>query len=246
MNQQTIKQLNQLNQDFYNTVAKEFDSTRQYFWQGWNILLEQSVVKNIINHNNTLNILDLGCGNARFYSFLQQQLPKQKINYLGIDSNQELLNFANSHYQDHTNFQLQKQDIINSLLNNKNFLNHHTFDLIVSFGVFHHLPSFKLRVKLLQELKQRLNTNGVIALSLWQFPEYSRFQKKVVKLKELPPLENNDFILDWQRGKQAYRYCHYLDKAEQKKLIKESKTKLFASFRADGKEQDVNQYLVLK
>ena len=40
----TIKQLNQLNQDFYNTIADDFSDTRQYFWKGWRHLLENKEV----------------------------------------------------------------------------------------------------------------------------------------------------------------------------------------------------------
>jgi len=103
-------------------------------------------------------------------------------------------------------------------------------------------------LELLNYLKSKITIDGIIIISLWQFIEYERFRKKISNEPQFEKLglEKNDFILDWKRGEKAYRYCHFIDEHEQKKLIEKSGLKLVGYFRADGKEQDVNTYLILK
>ena len=104
---------------------------------------------------------------------------------------------------------------------------------------------------MLKYLSSKINDEGIIIISLWQFMKYERFRKKVagnaeLKKLDLSDLEKNDFILDWKRGENALRYCHFFDNDEQNKLIKQSGLKLIKSFESYGKEQDVNSYLILK
>ncbi len=242
MDEITIKKLNKINLDFYKTTAKDFNESRQYFWDGW-----KSLVK-YLAHFNQLKLLDLGCGNARFFQFISKEFPNVNIEYLGVDSNQELLNFANENYENmedkkNISFELQKTDIVTSLIKKKDFLLKNDFDLIVSFGVFHHIPSYDLRLKLLELMKSKLADDGLIIISLWQFMEFERFKRKIVDNTQK---ETNDFIVDWKKGKEANRFCHFVDENEQNMLIIDSNLELVDTFRADGKEGNVNTYLVLK
>src|SRR5690348_16330448 len=106
MTKDTIQLLNKVNQDFYNSISESFDNSRQYYWEGWNILWD------FIIHNNISieSILDLGCGNARFLKFLESRIYalchsgsvnsidilNNKFRYIGMDNNQYLLNKAQS------------------------------------------------------------------------------------------------------------------------------------------------------
>ena len=121
MDEITIKKLNKINLDFYNTTAKDFNESRQYFWQGWN-----SIIK-YLDHFNKLKLLDLGCGNARFFQFLIKNIPNKNINYVGVDNNNELLGFAQEDFNNRVGeingtFKLQKIDIVTSLIKKKDFL----------------------------------------------------------------------------------------------------------------------------
>ena len=250
MDENTIKKLNRINLDFYNTTAKNFDDARQYFWQGWDSLIKY------FEYFNQLELLDLGCGNTRFFQFIKNHLPDKNINYLGLDSNHELLTFAQENFDSMVeekkgNFELNETDIVTSLVEKKDFLMEKNFQVIVSFGVFHHIPSYDLRLQLLEFMKSKITDDGLIIISLWQFMEFERFRKKIVNDSQienvnLKNLEINDFILDWKKGKEANRYCHFVDEAEQNKLIQQSNLELIETFRADGKEGNVNIYLVLK
>lgn len=240
-----INQLNQLNTDFYKTTATDFDDSRQYFWQGWD------KIPPLLDSFQDIRVADIGCGNGRFGQFLIEKCSQIKISYTGIDSNKKLLEFAQKNLQGKIPaLHLHNHDVVQSMLNNNDFLSDQTFQLITSFGVFHHIPSFELRLKLLKYLLSKLDKKGILIISLWQFMEFKRFQKKVLKNDinlnfRLIDLEPNDFILDWQRGEQALRYCHYISEDEQEKLIENSGSNLLKQFRSDGKEGNVNQYLVL-
>ncbi len=253
MDQNIINQLNQINTDFYNTVATEFDESRQYFWYGW------EKIPPLLDRFQDIRVADIGCGNGRFGQFLLERCPQLKISYTGIDANQTLLDFAQETLQGKIPaLHLQQTDIVTELQNDVDFLQNQEFQLVTSFGVFHHIPSYELRLKLLKYLLSKVTKDGFLVISFWQFMNFDRFQKKVIheqnsQTQELlkkyglnfTDLENNDYILDWNRGQTALRYCHFTDETEQNKLITEAQAQLVKTYFADGKEGTVNQYVVL-
>lgn len=248
MDTQTIKQLNQLNTDFYNTTAVDFDGSRQYFWEGW------EKIPPLLDKFNEIRVADIGCGNGRFGQFLFEKCPQIKLSYTGIDANNSLLSKAEQTLKGKIPaLHLQHQDIITSLLNNKHFLGNEVFQLIVSFGVFHHIPSLNLRTKLLKYLLNNLSKDGFIIISFWQFMNFERFQNKIITAQkqlqavgvDSTKLEKNDYILDWNRGAHALRYCHFYDEEEQEELVKQAGAKIIKTYFADGKEGNVNQYIVI-
>lgn len=248
MNKKTIKKLNRLNKDFYQQTAKYFSQTRQGPWQGWHNLLP--FIEELEKKKKDFKVLDLGCGNGRFGEFLESHLENNQLYYLGIDSSQELLEIADQQLAEAgINYELREMDLVDQLLANKMKMEGQ-FDLIVGFGLVHHIPGFELRQKLFQLIYCNLIDQGIGVLTLWQFGQKPRFIRKGVNPKKvgLAPkdLEDNDYILDWQRGTKAYRYCHFVNKKEQEKLISHSKLNLIDEFLADGKSNNLNKYLVLK
>ena len=77
-----------------------------------------------------------------------------------------------------------------------------------------------------------------------------RYQDKVVPATSVgispTELEPHDYILDWQRGSTAYRYCHYWDEAEISDCVTTSGLTVLDDFRADSKSGQANRYLVLQ
>lgn len=240
MKQTTITKLNQLNQQFYQTIASEFDKTRYTSWQGWQQLVQ------FFPEDKPLRILDVGCGNARFANFLAlQQVPVES--YLGIDTNQFLLHQAKV-----KNFPFPTRFVNHDIIQNLDtFPNRQQYDLIVLFGIMHHIPSFRLRQKLLQNLDNILDNNGVLIFAAWQFLSIPSLKKRVVSWKVLPKidlldLETHDYLLDWRKGKNAYRYCHWIDQTEIKKLTRVLQCTKVSQYYADGKNDKSNAYVVLQ
>lgn len=237
MDSKTIQKLNSLNKQFYSVTEKAWDQTRSYSWPGWETLLQKL---NLTPHK-TIDVLDIGAGNGRFVQFLLENCLS--FNYLGLDFNEELINLARQRYSSF-NIQFQMHDLLKPVITDKKF------DLITVFGVMHHIPGYENRVNLLKNLKELLIPGGTLAITIWKFNEFDSLQKKIVSPElaniDSAELEKNDFILDWKKGKLAYRYAHYIDDVEELKIVTDAGLEIKDSFRADGKQKEVNKYLLLQ
>lgn len=245
MNLKTIKKLNKINSDFYKAIADEFSETRHYHWKGWDNLVSFLKI-------SSLQVLDMGCGNGRFGQFLINKKFSDFL-YCGVDNSNELLKIAKNNLKNVENARFENIDIVESLLNNslEEKLPSEKYDLITLFGVLHHIPSFELRKKLIEELSLKLKKNGLLVLTSWQFPMEDRFNKKIIKPEKLnlkpTELYKNDYILDWKKGKTAYRYCHFTDDSEINEIMENIENiSLFDEFLADGSNNKLNRYFILK
>jgi tRNA (uracil-5-)-methyltransferase TRM9 len=252
MNKTLVRQLNHLNQQFYQQVATSFSESRSYYWQGWNKLVPylQELAKN--NHNK-ITVLDIGCGNGRFGSFVAEQLPDIKVKYIGVDNSPELLEIAKQQQPtENATTDFIKLDIIESLLagNLVEKLTSSSPHFITALGVLHHIPSFDLRQQFIIQLAETLSRPGYLAFTTWNFLDTKRFAKKIVDPIQIDldskKLEKHDVILDWKRGQTAYRYCHYTDEEELKTLAKASLLEQVSQFKADSKSGKLNTYTILK
>jgi 2-polyprenyl-3-methyl-5-hydroxy-6-metoxy-1,4-benzoquinol methylase len=251
MNADVINQLNQLNQQFYSQVAEAFSQSREQPWTGW--LQLKPVLLKLQSDAEPLTVLDLGCGNGRWATFLTDTLKEKSWSYLGIDSNQQLLEEADTTIAKQAiNGATIRLDVIETVLVDQlaSSLPNQKYDVITLFGLIHHVPSFQLRQKLLLDLSHCLSPHGVLIVAAWRFAEFDRFSKKMINPTQLginpAELETNDYILDWQRGTASYRYCHYLDDQEMVSLLKATDLTISSQFRADGKEETLNAYYILE
>lgn len=249
MDSQTILALNSINSKFYATVSKEFSESRQYYWHGWRELIPH--IEKLLVTNPTLKVLDIGCGNGRFAKFLEDTFPNSEISYTGIDNSPALLRIAKEKtFTDNLKATFERHDIVTELLEKTFLKDTQKYDLIVSFGVVHHIPSYQLRKTFFNTIGAALHEKGIAALTLWKFLDIQRLQDKTFDFEETDvdpdQLEKNDHLVHWYRGEKTFRYCHYSDEQEQERLIKASNLKLIDSFAADGKEGKGNTYLVLK
>lgn len=245
--------------NLYKDYAEEFSNTRKIPWKGWFKILP------FLNKNKELKILDLGCGNARFLTFLVEQGFKISL-YVGIDSSQEMLNIA---YNEIRNLRLEtgnqiainfesnliKENLdlpdwdkaLKSELENSN-LEPVTFNLIVGFGVIHHLKSFKARKLILEKSQKLLEKDGTLALSFWQFLKSERLKSLILEPAEIgvshKSLGENDYYLTFGKDKKAYRFCHFTTEDEVAQLEENSNLKRVKDFYDDGKEGNLNYYCV--
>jgi tRNA (uracil-5-)-methyltransferase TRM9 len=134
------------------------------------------------------------------------------------------------------------------------------FDIVVSFGFMHHIPSYELRERFLGQALGQLSAGGVCAVSLWRFLDDARLAAKADRdhdramdelgLASRPDveLEPGDRIIGWQGRKGAWRYCHGFsdDEADRLVVYAADRAELVARFDADGKSGRLNTYLVFR
>lgn len=251
MQKQTIIALNQVNQQFYAAVSAQFSQTRSYAWAGWEVMWEK-LSPLLLSYSDTPVILDVGCGNGRFAQFVSEKLLQ--LNYLGVDQSRKLLELAEQNTLPRISngtVSFREMDLIGSLTDG-NFvddLNGKIFDLIVLFGVLHHVPSLELRQQLLQELNTLLSPQGVLVVSCWRFDRNeSLFSRRIapetLQLDHIE-LEEGDYFLTWERGVSATRYCHLTLPAEQDALARSAGLQITGRFSADGKTGMDNDYVLL-
>jgi tRNA (uracil-5-)-methyltransferase TRM9 len=247
-----------LNQDFYETIGKYWNNDPHYEWEGWNKLL--LIIQQI--ETKKLKVLDLGCGNGRFATYLQEKLGNQKeIEYVGIDFSDFLLSVGvDSLGAKPSVFKLISADVLFenwvSILEKEGF---QAFDLVVLFGVMHHIPGDNFRTELIQKAASVLTKNGVLVFTSWQFLEDPRLSKRVLDKQsdevqhvlskyQLQPsdLEEGDYILSWVKKALGYRYSHFYTKSEIDLIIQKADLQLVTNFLADGRFSKANGYFVCK
>jgi tRNA (uracil-5-)-methyltransferase TRM9 len=230
VNVETIQRLNQLNAEFYNTTADHFDLLRRNAWPGWHRLLPYL--------QSPLNVQDVGCGNGRFGWFLAKHV--NVLHYHGIDNNLRLLEHARVTLQQLNDVVLEERDLI------ENPPSMGAYDLVGIFGVLHHVPGAEQRLKLARILAERVAPGGLLIFACWRFHEYERYRDRLIDWPEGWIREKHDYLLDWKRGTQALRYCHYINDDEHAELVAATGLTEIETFRADGETGDVNRYSILR
>lgn len=233
LDQATRKRLNQINQNFYARTAKDFDATRMRAWPGWFQALSKADLP-------IQSLIDIGCGNGRFALFLSERQPTP-FDYTGIDSSRALLKLARARLSPlgRITMRLIEHDLVVDELPVMQA------QLVVLFGVLHHVPGFRQRRELLLRCAGLLAPGGHLIFTAWRFYEEERFRARIQPWADEMRVEKHDYLLDWRRGAPGLRYCHYVDDAEHDDLIAATGLLVKADFRADGASGELNRYSVL-
>ena len=96
----------------------------------------------ILNPNKEINIVDIGCAHGKVFSLLNK---RYKINYLGIELNQEFAEMAKSRYGQERNFRIINDSIENHYSELKNT------DFIISLETLEHIPEHVV-VRLIEQI----------------------------------------------------------------------------------------------
>jgi len=220
---QGIKEIIQLNKEFYSKHNESFDKSRSFgFWKGFEEIL--------LYLPENLKILDLGCGNARFLKFLHEK-NSSIGSYIGIDNSIE---FIEKNKQIYPQYNFKVLDVISEIeeLNEK-------YSLITAFGITHHIPNKNFRENWFLKLETMLNKGGFLVLSFWNFDKTKDDSEyKTISYQK----EKGDYFLGWKEDYTSHRYCHYFEKEEITEVISLLKgCTLIKSF-----QEDQNTYLILQ
>lgn len=247
MDIKTASTLNALTSDFYARCATSFAQTRTRPWRGWQHCID-AIADMLVKPE--LSVLDLGCGTLRFEDFLANQTHAH-LRVYAVDSCEALL--VNKHDVHFTNL-----DIISTLWNGTfpNHLNDMPLcNLTCAFGLMHHIPGTHARRTLLDIMLNKTISGGYVLISFWQFEHDERLSRKAhtataTALERYPDLQldEDDWLLGWQDEADALRYCHSFTDAEIDAFVTHAadKAQLIDRFNADGPNDNLNCYLVLR
>ena len=239
MDADLVNRLISLNRDFYTSFADGFSATRTAPWVGFARLLPY-----LPDH---CRVLDIGCGNGRLAHFLDGE--RRGVTYLGLDFSPRLLDLARQATEGLTSVAAEFRLADITRPDWTEAVQGQQFDGVLALAVLQHIPSFELRSGIVRQAAVLLRPGGVFAMSNWQFTSSERLAKKIVPWSEVDidprGLEQGDYLLDWRRGRVGYRYCHLVEEEEVGSLAAEAGLEVVETFRADGREGNLNLYAVL-
>ncbi len=244
MNEATRTRLLEINRDFYAAVAAPFNATRQAHTPGKARLVAQIGAR---SGGEPLRVLDVGCGNGRL-AFMLEVLGRP-IDYVGVDAASGLLDLAAENTRELANVRTRfiQADLANddwsaSLAGN--------FDAVLCLATLQHLPGYALRSRLVKTLGGLTTADGLVIISAWQFMESERLRARVLPWEtadiDATQVEPGDALLPWKQEVYAIRYVHQTTAAEFTRLAADADLRIVETFRADGREGDLNLYVLLQ
>jgi len=196
----------------YNDISKEFSDSRAFAGK------EFEEFRGYLQPGQT--ILDLGCGNGRLLQFLEKEAEnwhQKTFYYVGIDSSKNLITEARKKHPRHI---FQTGDMTKIPAKDK------TVDILFCIRAFHHLPTKKMRLEALKEMKRVLKHQGILivtAWNLWQKKYWTQlakaFLRSIVTFGRYAP---NDTFIPWGKEKKP-RYYHAFTRKELQELFQETK-----------------------
>jgi tRNA (uracil-5-)-methyltransferase TRM9 len=233
MQENVVRKLLSLNRDFYNDLATPFADSRVHPEPGfYRILAELPQPCDYL--------LDVGCGDGRLGRFLQARRAIRW--YTGVDFSAELLSQAEAitmgdfHQRD-----ISAPGCLYGL---------GQFHAITCLATLQHIPGFRNRLNLLEEMARALLPGGRIFISTWQFLSNPRQQRKVADWAKVglqaEDVEPNDYLLTWQRQGFGLRYVRLIDEQEMAGLAAGVGLEISGQYRADGREGNLSLYTILQ
>ncbi|PWL78936.1 MAG: class I SAM-dependent methyltransferase [Coriobacteriia bacterium] len=247
MDFKTAHTLNALTSDFYGRCAASFAQTRTRPWHGWERCI--NAIPDALAKPE-LSVLDLGCGTLRFEGFLRAN-TRARLNIYGVDACPQLL------AKDH-DVHFIDMDIVSRLWDGTFRSCLHDVpecEMICAFGLMHHIPGTQARQALLDAMVEKTKPQGYLLISFWQFERDARLARKAARATHLAlecypdlQLDENDWLLGWQDEPDVLRYCHSFTEAEIDAFVSHiaDRVQLIDRFNADGPNDDLNCYLVLR
>jgi ubiquinone/menaquinone biosynthesis C-methylase UbiE len=192
----------------YNLIAEDFSRTRENIWEEIRFLFDDYLTAGE-------KVLDLGCGNGRFYELFKNK----DVQYFGIDNSEKLIEIAKKKYP--------KADFRTGEALKLPFPNNY-FNKVYSIAVLHHVPSTELRVQFLKETKRILRPGGKLILTAWNFHDkkerFLLLKYTILKIIGKNKMDFRDILEPW--ADKTKRYYHWFSKRELAKIVKKAGFKI--------------------
>jgi alkylated DNA repair protein alkB family protein 8 len=203
MKEAFAKKVIQRLQKNYDEIADQFDKTRSKPWP------EFTWIKKFINKGE--KVLELGCGNGRLY----KTLKSQDIDYTGIDFSENLIKKAK---KENPKASFEIADIT------KHEIETRAYDKIISIASFHHIPSRKLRERVLKKIFKGLRDDGLLIISVWNLwqTKYTKHLITAFFRSFFTGYETTDLMIPWKKpdvSKKWMRYYHAFTRMGLKALL---------------------------
>lgn len=204
MKEEFAKKLLAKLQKDYNAIAQDFARRRSKPWKEAKFLTDLAFEGE--------KILDVGCGAGQWFEFFKEK----KVKYFGVDFSENLIKIAKERYPE------AKFEVANlfNLPFEDNF-----FDKVYAIALFHHIPSQKLRLEGLKEIKRVLKKNGFLILTVWDLLSKKGIKMKILKFALLKifgrsGLDFKDILVDFGGIKNCY--FHSFTQRELVRLVKKA------------------------
>lgn len=199
------------NKKSYDQTAKMFSSSRLYVWP--DLLTFQDYIE------KGDSLLDLGCGNGRLVDLVNDL----KVNYLGVDNSQGLIDCAKKSFPDK---KFQVQDALNlDLVEN-------SFDVVLCVSVLNHIEK-ENQQRFVENIKKVLKPDGTLLLSNWNMWNI-KGKKSVWKQDKSSGLKRNSYKDVWTIWKSTDNkvplYYYAFTKRELNKLLRQNGFKIIKSY----------------
>ena len=229
----------ELNTKFYEDVFQVWNNDPNYFWVGFWYLYPY--LDQLFQGNDNPRVLDIGCANGRFFNFLEFCFPDKNFTKVGID----FVDFPGVN-----NFEFIKMDIIT-----QEFFDYKAekFDLILMFGVYHHIYGKANRQKITDKVNTLLSDKGMFVFTRWNFLMLERLRKHILKPTQLAEYditfyldqyEMGDYYLNWDKNANSARFANIMDVYEIETMLSNSNLECKLSYYADDKNENRNSYFV--
>ena len=250
MDPNTSAALAELNRAFYTRFAGDFARTRRTWPPSFERILPYM--------RSAINLLDLGCGNARLFAFMLEH--GWSGHYTGLDGSEALLaiaahNAGLSAGHDSVTFarfvlaDLLSPDWTSRLADSDEpSALWPSFASIAALAVLHHIPGAAQRARFVAACGSLLAPAGKLVISTWQFLGSTRLQARILPWRAAgiseSEVEPGDYLLSWGEGAAGQRYCAAIGLDDLVALADAAGLEAVETFYADGHEGNLNLYAV--
>lgn len=231
MKQETAIKLLEKVRTTYDTIAADFDRTRQRVWPEFDRFSPYLV--------DGARILDVGCGNGRLLRYLE---GKDFISYKGVDNSVELLSLAKKQHSG-SKISFREGTLMDVPVKNGGY------DAVFSIAALHHVPSRALQLKALGECNRALSSDGYLFLTVWDLYRVKSlpyFGWAIVRMFfSLGNYSFKDLFVPWGKKNPKMRYCYAFAMRELRRLLMDAGFEIVESWTV-GTGKSGNHVIVAK